>query len=137
VSGRGDGDMAPKVVLRTFISPADETVCSFSGEIDCIPKTRSVGFRSVSDGLRWVWTAAILTFRQDSAPCRSCLNCGIPDNYDMPYATVIDYLSRVTIFQGYGPWWLVLLGFLAVLPKTLNGAADVIRALAEWSKAKR
>jgi hypothetical protein len=55
----------------------------------------------------------------------------------MSTATVIDYLSHISIFQGYGPWTFLGALFVVTLPKTLNGAADIIRALAEWSKAKR
>jgi hypothetical protein len=54
----------------------------------------------------------------------------------MSTATVIDYLSRISIFQGYGPCWLLGALFVVTLPKTLTGAAEVIRALAEWKAAK-
>lgn len=59
-------------------------------------------------------------------------SCGIQQNYVMPTATVLEYLSHITVFQGYGPWWVVALAFVCVLPKTLCGAAEVIKALADW-----
>jgi hypothetical protein len=61
-----------------------------------------------------------------------------PHNCDMPNASaIIESLSQISVFQGSGPWWMVAAVFVAVLPKTLCGAADIIRALAEWSKARR
>jgi hypothetical protein len=53
----------------------------------------------------------------------------------MSTATVIDYLSRISIFQGYGPGWFLGALFLLGLPKTLRAVGDLLRGAAEMIRA--
>jgi hypothetical protein len=62
----------------------------------------------------------------------------------MPSTQLLSELSNFlrlqdvfALFHGSGPGWLLAALFVYMIPKMLSGAAEVIKALAELSKARR